>query len=202
QTMSNFRSITHQNQFTESIHYVFLKWTALQLVIEHSMGGSSTLQKVQLLGEYIVDFFAQNGNRIDASDLEDNLINYFQESFRVELEDGSAIQIAMLLCRLFSTLESADLSEFERVKVLAAIPLPESMKSRRVSAGNGEADDDNDSDNASDDSLDEDGNNIYEADAMETAENSKAVRESVFKPEPIIDEDGFEMVQQKNRRRR
>ncbi|KAJ3072178.1 rRNA accumulation- protein [Rhizoclosmatium sp. JEL0117] len=195
-----FVSQQHMDLFKESIHYVFLRWTALQLAIEHGMGGTSTLSKVAMLGDYIVDFFSQNGLRIDPTDLEENLIDFFAESFQVELEDGSAPQISKLICQLFREIGSGDMTGFNKARELASRVTGAASQSRRVRA-EGEEDDDDDSDDDSEDGM----SNYGEASGSGAAgdmEMDEAPSTPAPRQEPIIDEDGFELVQQKGRRRR
>ncbi|KAJ3010771.1 UNVERIFIED_CONTAM: hypothetical protein HDU68_001994 [Siphonaria sp. JEL0065] len=165
------------------------------------MGGSTTLQKVSMLGDYIIDFFSENGLRIDPTDLEENLVDYFSESFHVELEDGSAPEISKMLVALFAQLGRGDLSGFERVKELAGRVVALGP-SRRVK-GDEDEDDDDDSDSDDDSALD--GNGAFDygsASGSGDMEMDEAPAALAPKPEPIIDEDGFELVQQKGRRRR
>ncbi|KAJ3390981.1 hypothetical protein HDU84_006653 [Entophlyctis sp. JEL0112] len=187
----------HIAVFTEAIHYVFLRWTALQIVIEQSLGGHKTLQSVSLLGEYIVDFFTQYGSRIDADDLEDNITAFFEESFNVELEDGSAAQISQLLCLLFNSISEGNLEHFERVKTLASAKTSALQQSRRELV-RGADDEDVDDDDDCDDSDDDD-------DVMEDADAQKdkgvPLREYLLSMEgsgheskATVDDDGFEVV--------
>ncbi|KAI9339630.1 hypothetical protein BDR26DRAFT_379765 [Obelidium mucronatum] len=194
--MTHFTSPQHLTLFKEAIHFVFVRWTALQLAIEHSMGGSSTLAKVSMLGDYILDFFTEHGLRIDPTDLEENVVEFFGESFQVELEDGSGAEISKMLCDLFAQLGRGDLSGFERVRELASRVVPLGP-SRKVVGDDDDDDDDSDSSD-DDDILDY---SRGQQDDMDM-DDASSIASPAPKPEPIIDEDGFELVQQKGRRRR
>ncbi|TPX67602.1 hypothetical protein CcCBS67573_g07458 [Chytriomyces confervae] len=188
----------HLALFNESIHYVFLRWTALQLAIEHGMGGSQTLSKVSLLGTYITDFFGSQGVRIDSYDLEDNLISYFEESFQAQLEDGSALQVSQLLVALFRELGDGRLDTFERCKTAALNATANTGASVRVRDDDESSDGDSDSDSG-DESVGAFPSGMQESEGGMEVEMAA---EPVVKQGPVFDEDGFEVVQQKGRRRR
>ncbi|KAJ3072612.1 hypothetical protein HDU98_003243 [Podochytrium sp. JEL0797] len=199
--MSHFTSPQHLHLFKESLHYVFLRWTALQLAIEHSMGGTTTLAKVSMLGDYIVDFFTTNGLRIDPTDLEDNMIEFFAESFQIELEDGSAPQISKTLCALFREIGAGDLTRFEATKAAASRVTGASAQSRRV-VGEDEDEDSSDSDSEDDGMMDASSYGAPGPSGSGDMEMDDGAAAPAARPEPVIDEDGFELVQQKGRRRR
>ncbi|KAI8621927.1 Pre-rRNA-processing protein TSR2-domain-containing protein [Chytriomyces sp. MP71] len=198
---SHFRNPQHLSFFNESIHYVFLRWTALQLAIAHSMGGSSTLQKVSLLGTYITDFFAAQGLKIDPYDLEDNLVSFFEESFQAQLEDGSALQVAQVLVTIFRELGEGSSVTFDLVREAAMCMTADTGRSMRGRGDNdGDDDDDDDSDSDSDPDIPspaDSGSND-----MEVSQSIATPAPEPVRPGPVFDEDGFEVVQQKGRRRR
>ncbi|KAJ3405059.1 hypothetical protein HDU80_001955 [Chytriomyces hyalinus] len=198
-TTTHFKNPQHLALFNESIHYVFLRWTALQLAIEHGMGGSQTLSKVSLLGTYITDFFGSQGVRIDSYDLEDNLISYFEESFQAQLEDGSALQVSQLLVALFRELGDGRLDTFERCKTAALNATANTGASVRVREDDESSDGDSDSDSG-DESVGAFPSGMQESEGGMEVEMAAA--EPVVKQGPVFDEDGFEVVQQKGRRRR
>ncbi|ORY49010.1 hypothetical protein BCR33DRAFT_714088 [Rhizoclosmatium globosum] len=112
-----------------------------------------------MLGDYIVDFFSQNGLRIDPTDLEENLIDFFADPSN----NGAASQ---------SRRVRAEGEEDDDDTVMMILKMECRIMERQVGAGR---------------------QGIWKW----TSAATPAPRQ-----EPIIDEDGFELVQQKGRRRR
>ncbi|KAJ3328998.1 hypothetical protein HDU76_008855 [Blyttiomyces sp. JEL0837] len=194
-----FASPTHLALFEESLDLIFQRWTALQLAITHDMGGRNTLQKVAVL-----DY----GLAVEDSELEENLQGYFDECFHVSLEDGSPTQVAKSLCKVFKELAEGNLSTLEALRKATAGRAQRADGGGAVSGsqrGRANADDDEDDDDDSDDDddeyLDEDDLVLEVADGEAGSSAMEIVAEPPRRPEPVVDEDGFELVQKPRRRR-
>ncbi|RKO91191.1 hypothetical protein BDK51DRAFT_20976 [Blyttiomyces helicus] len=178
--------LTHFPLFIESITLVFSRWTALQLALDHQMAGASTPLRATELLEDTAAFFRTHGSEVHADELDSNFTAFFEEVFCAELDDGSPLQVGRTLVKLYAEIVGEGRLELlEELRGKARV----SGAGRSVRAG-GDADDDDE------ESGDEEEG---EGEAMDV--DVPVVRERAPWPEPVVDEDGFELVQKKGRRR-
>lgn len=132
---------------------------------------------------FIVDFFNNYGVDVEVYELANNFNGYFDEIFHIGLEDGSENEVSRHIYNLYRDIViNHKTEELLRLRNLAHSQRPVS-KGNKVSNG----DDSSDSEEGKDGSEDE----------MMEVEPSVST-----KMEPIIDEDGFELVQKKGRSRK
>ncbi|KAI9017105.1 hypothetical protein BC832DRAFT_536463 [Gaertneriomyces semiglobifer] len=85
--------------FTKVVHTVFKRWTALQLAIANANFPSG--HRTQELAEHTLEFFSQHKTEVYPDEIAENLKDFFDEIFDVELEDGSPEQIGKSLVRMY-----------------------------------------------------------------------------------------------------
>ncbi|TPX61064.1 hypothetical protein PhCBS80983_g01394 [Powellomyces hirtus] len=183
--------------FRESIQYVLKGWTGLQIAIDAQMAGHYTAQTSQELFEHMSAFFQQYGLEVMPHEIAQNLEAYFDEVFHANLDDGSPNQIGEKLCRLYKEIMVDGRTEtFEAVKATA-------NRANGVAGASVRAGDDDSSDD--DESSDEE---IVGAEASSSSFSTEPMQVDAVpaeprqrRPEPVVDEDGFEIVQKKGRRR-
>ncbi|KAJ3108582.1 hypothetical protein HDU97_000864 [Phlyctochytrium planicorne] len=177
--------------FEEGFKLIVDRWTALQLAVDNQMGGTNTGVMVSTLQIHTRDFFKQYGNQVEVDELEGNLQGYFEECFNIDLQDGSASQVARVTVQLYRELASQGRSD-------ALDRLRSTMKNARAVTGSKAMA--ADSDYEDDDSDEDDGSD--DDDAMQ--EDSGPSVQAPPPPPPIekiVDEDGFELVQTRRRRK-
>ncbi|KAG0363112.1 Pre-rRNA-processing protein TSR2-domain-containing protein [Gamsiella multidivaricata] len=189
----------HPNQvaFKEGVQYLFHSWTALKLAVDGEWGGTDSMEKRDWFVDTIVDYFSQHGKNVDTFDLEDILIQIMNDEFSILLEDKSEQHIAKVLEQLF--LECTH-GKYDLVQTLKQ----DSQKisgSLKASKSQKEGEDDDDSSDDEDEDADENGEQNSMDVEMGESSTSSATPQGREKPEPIIDEDGFETVVKKGRRR-
>ncbi|KAF9976309.1 hypothetical protein BGZ73_008797 [Actinomortierella ambigua] len=179
----------HPNQvaFREGVEYLFHSWTALKLAVDGEWGGHESAAKRDWFIDTIVDYFGENGSKIDTFDLEDILLQIMNDEFSIMLEDQSEQHIAKILERLYLECTHGKYDLVQTLKQDSQKISGAYQSSRRKNA-----DDDDDSSSDDDDDEEEDSG------SMDVEEAGPSRRE---KPEPQIDEDGFEMVTKGRRRR-
>lgn len=180
--------------FKEAASCVFDRWTALQLAIDHQMAGVSTRERSQELLEHLSDFFQQYGTEVMDHEIAENLKDFFDQVFNAELDDGSPEQIGKTMVRLYrEVVVEGKTEEVEAMKEKAR------QQHGRAAAASVKA-------NGDDSSDDEDGEDeSTNAEPMDVDEESRPALQNEpqnRRPEPIIDDDGFELVQSKKGRRR
>ncbi len=161
--------------FSEGLNAVFRRWTALQLALVEEE------QAVELF-ESTLEFFQdchRDKEPIPFDSLEYNFYCWFEDELHCAVQDGSLIQVALDLISLYDEIMRGDWSMYS--KLMAAQPLAGTQASKTqgyISDGD-----------SSDNEMQEDS---MEVDPME-------VEPKPSKAEPIIDEDGFELVVKKRK---
>ncbi|KAK3820420.1 MAG: Pre-rRNA-processing protein TSR2-domain-containing protein [Benniella sp.] len=189
----------HPNQvaFKKGVEYLFHSWTALKLAVDGEWGGQDSVEKRDWFIETVVDYFGQHGKSIDTFDLEDILVQIMNDEFSVLLEDHSEQHIAKILEQLYleCTHGKYDLVETlkqDSQKVSGSLG---GSKSRK----NDDEDDDSSDEDGEDGEAEEGSGESMDVEMGESSSSSAPSRKE--KPEPIIDDDGFETVVRKSRRR-
>ncbi|KAI8585680.1 hypothetical protein BDZ88DRAFT_431914 [Geranomyces variabilis] len=182
--------------FCESITYVLRGWTGLQIAIDAQMAGHYTSQTSAELHSHMVAFFQQYGTEVMPHEIAQNLEAYFDEVFHANLDDGSPTQIGEKLCRLYKEIVCEGRREtFDAVKEVASRA---AGRTAGVRQGGGDSDSSDDSDDGSSGDEDAEEGGEASADAMVVDPPAEPRQR---RPDPVVDEDGFETVQKKGRRR-
>jgi hypothetical protein len=160
--------------FSKAIHLVFQRWTALQMCVEHSEVSNPQLEMEAFIQETI-EFFQKYKGNVTPEDLNSNFHQWLEQVFGVAVEDDSPLQVGKHCCSLFHQI--VDLGDLSPLKELEASMA--AVKHRQAQSQIQEPEEGSDQD--SDDSdMDVD----------------KPV-ETRHKPEKVIDNDGYELVQRR-----
>lgn len=162
----------------------------MSLAVQQEWGGPDSADKRTWLADQVVVHFypevtddgstrtkvPDRNDDIDA--VEDILLDAMENEFNAQLEDDSARQIATEAVSLFEATAQGD---FRPVEELVA----RATAARNLGQGN---------DDSSEDGSD-DGEEATSGEAMEVDSEASSSR----RPEPVIDDDGFELVQKRKR---
>ncbi|KAK9908850.1 hypothetical protein WJX75_003784 [Coccomyxa subellipsoidea] len=174
--------------FEEGATLVFRRWTALSLAVEGQWGGASSVEKADKIWADTMDWFYKNKEHY-SDDLGMELEDSMEQEFNMKLEDGSPYEVAKVLVLLHNELLARDDTTLTRLRQSAPVPPAASRQERvdrdgTVVAGNGDA-----SSSDSDSDMEEGGMEATAADSMQAQPQG-----------PIIDEEGFELVQKRRPR--
>ena len=158
------------NNFTEFVNLTLLRWTALQLAIDQQFNKN----QLEILTNLILDFFT-SFKTVEPFELENNFIDYFDYYFNISVQDSSCLQVSNVLCDGYKKLLNGDLSDLNRLR---SLELKVDQVLSKCILNNKEDDDDNEN-------IEDSMNNMH------------IIKE---KQVPIIDNDGFELVQRKGRK--
>ncbi|CAN6603890.1 pre-rRNA-processing protein Tsr2p [Trichomonascus vanleenenianus] len=176
-----FKDEKKQSQLELGVCMAIFNWDTLNTAIESNWGGPDGADKREWMVGEVIDLF--DTNYIDAAYIEEFLLNIMADEFETTLEDGTAAEVAQLIINLYKEIAEGDTSQ---VKKLHEQYLEKSERrknqSSKVKVQSEEGDDDS--------SSEEEGDADVEMD--DTPPPSS-------KPEPVIDDDGFELVQRKRR---
>ncbi|KAJ3122298.1 hypothetical protein HK098_002966 [Nowakowskiella sp. JEL0407] len=196
--------ITPIEAFNESIQHILSRWVSLRLVAEHNPPShilQSRLPPFPTLRSEIqsilFDFFQTHGATVTIDELSDNLLEYFSSDLETELEDGSEVGIAEMLVEAYKqVIVKRNFAWFEDLRRQANEIDAKVVESLRRAGGRVEEDAENasDDDEVEDAEREDNGSGSMDVEMDEKNENSYIA--------PVVDEDGFELVQRKKGGRR
>lgn len=197
-----------KKSFEEGCYLIFMRWTALQLAIHNEWGGSESKTKAKSLYDDVVEWFyttkgmytsllyhhehvvsLSHHNLLladhEMSDLEELLDEAIQVDFNVQAEDDSPYMVARSLVNMYNQVAHGDVTYVNTLKEQfeknGQNVLAESMRDPGSFMGEEQSDGSSSSSSEDDDDMDVD----------EAPESSR---------QPMIDEDGFQVVQRRGRR--
>ena len=182
----------HKKLFEEGCYLIFMRWTALQLAIINECGGSDSKDKAKSLFEEVLDWFYISKDH-ELSDLQDLLDEAIQVDFNVQAEDDSPYMVARSLFNTYHQVANGDYSYVETLRQQFEQNgtnqiVAESMRNSAQFLGGEE-------ESSSDDEEDDDENGEGGVgDGMDIDDEEQGP------PQPVVDEDGFELVQRRSRR--
>jgi pre-rRNA-processing protein TSR2 len=184
---------------------LFKLWPALKLAVAEQWGGSESAEKRTWMISEVVDYFEsclpKPGEQVsgpealvdlvDQDELAEMLEGMISDEYEVDLDDGSADQVAGDVVRLWKKVVMGDKAMVDELEELVR-----TTGGKKVQA-QGNSDDEVE--------LDEDGNPIEDDDENsdeEMADATSAVPpKEKEKQEPVVDDDGFTLVQKKGGKR-
>ncbi|KAF8681191.1 Pre-rRNA-processing protein TSR2 [Rhizoctonia solani] len=172
--------------FARGVIALLDSWDVLRLAITEGWGGPESSAKRTWLASIIVDEFESStaSNSPDLDYIADLILQAMSDEFDVDVDDGSAERIAESVVKLWAAEPTTAAQMVAQFQAAA-----EKRSKVKVQASRGEGNGDSDWESESED---EDGVPRL----MESGAQPAAPRE---KPEPVVDEDGFTLVQGKGK---
>ena len=171
------------------VQSVFSRWTALQLAVAHSMGGSESEVKYEAFIDAFTQFLVRNVRpALSVSSLEQDIQQYFDEvldeEFNTELDDGSSQELAQLFVRYIQLIQQGKLADVHQELQAQQATAPAVQMSVR---NDNEDDSSSSGSSTDDDDMREDDDEDDEATPREPKSQSMDV-----------DEDGWVKVQRRS----
>lgn len=187
-----------QSRFELGVCLAIYKWETLDTAVENQWGGADSGEKRDWLVGSIVELFDES--YVDSDYIEERLLQVMGDEFDVQVEDDSALPVAVEIIEIYRDCQKGDFSRIEDLhkKFLAKEELKAKgqLKSKKVEV---QGDDDEDDDDDYEDCDEEE----EEENVPKLSTNHTADVEMEDQPTgPIIDDDGFELVQKKGRGRK
>lgn len=172
--------------FTRAVHVVFGEWTALKLAVENEFAGGGTRTRALALLQRVLDGLLAS-TVVHRDELQELLDIALLDDFNIEAEDDSPQQVAEVLCALHAEALTGSTATAEALLARAAgkqtwVEVPPPPRAAGDSSDDDCEDDDDDHGGGG-------GGGGGVASAMDDDEGASQPR-----PEPEVDEDGFQMV--------
>lgn len=166
-------------------------WDDLQTAVDSQWGGPDSADKRDWLVGSVVEMFEEN-SYLEAEDIEDRLLGVMEDEFGTSIEDDSGLPVAALVISIYRECAQGDYRTVD--SLYQAYTEREEKKKAGLIKANTVTVQDDDSDSENEENNEE---------GAPTAEESGDVEMENAEPQgPIIDDDGFELVQKKGRGRR
>lgn len=183
-------------------------WPALRLAVAEELGGPESAEKRTWMASEVVDYFESafgrererkestdesRGDIIDVDDLADMLFGMVSDEFDLDLEDKSEEEVAKQIVKLWKAVVRGETLQVEELERAASTNKGKKQSLDREQ----EYDEDGNPISGDEDGSEED----EDDDAMDVddKEAPELVEARPTKHEPVVDEDGFELVQKKRR---
>jgi pre-rRNA-processing protein TSR2 len=96
------------------IRSVFSRWTALQLSVNHSMGGSESEVKYEAFIEAFGEYLTKNIRSLNESDIQEYLDEILDEEFNTVLDDDSSRELGQLFVRYIHLILEGKLNDIQQ----------------------------------------------------------------------------------------
>jgi pre-rRNA-processing protein TSR2 len=184
---------------------LFTLWPALRLAVAEQWGGPESAEKRTWMISEVVDYFEsclpkstepqlsedQLADLVDQDELAEMLEGMVSDEFEVDLDDGSADEVAGDVVKLWKKLTKGDKAMVEELEELVRSTAGKKVQAQGHGDDEQELDEDGNLLEGSDDSSDDDD--------VEMA-NTEGPPEPKEKQEPVVDDDGFTLVQKKGKK--
>lgn len=186
-----FEDEKQQARFELGVSMMVYKWGALEVAVANNWGGPSSAEKRDWVTAIVVDLF-KDEKFVDAAMIEETLLYAMIDEFDTNVEDESALPIAVGVIDIYKQCQALDYSVVEELYTnwLERQKTGETAQSQVVQIQE-------DPLNPDVSSCDESDHEEYEQEAEEEADVEMT---QGSRNEPVVDEDGFELVQKKGRR--
>lgn len=131
---------SNSNIFHGVVNKVLSNWTALNLAVEHGMGGPQSRQIASWMVDYMNEIFVENPN-IEPYEVSDILSELMDNEFQTICDDNSPDEVGAELCRFFRLLRegqtellNTELSKLQKCNLLQCKNVSVSSDSENVSA--------------------------------------------------------------------
>lgn len=185
-----FKDEKQQARFELGVSMMVYKWDALDVAVENQWGGPDSAEKRDWITAIIVDLF-KTEKVVETILIEETLLYAMVDEFDTNVEDDSAVFIANGIIELYKQCQALDYSTVESL-YLAWQEKQKNKSNKRVVQVKDDPLNPDVSDSEDEEDYDEEESQDVDMDVDEQQQTNS---------EPIIDEDGFEVVQKKGRRR-
>lgn len=185
QTQLTFGDPKQQAKFELGVCMAIHKWEELTTAVENSWGGPNSADKRDWISGIVIDLF--NEKAVDVILIEDTLLYAMADEFDTQVDNDSALVIGDLVLKVYRDCAAKDYSRVDELYQKYQLKVQLSLPNKVVVGA-----DPNNPELSDDEDEEEEVPALAQDDGMEIDEQPSG---------PIVDDDGFELVQKKGRRR-
>lgn len=182
-----FADIKQQGRFELGVSMLVYSWDALDIAVANSWGGPDSAEKRDWITGIIVGLFKEN-KIVDAPLIEETLLYAMLDEFDTHVDDGTATPVANGIINLY---KECAVENYANVEILYTKWLERQQNGTASKTRYVQVDEVSSSEEDDDEDEDED---------MDVEPEHESQNEHIA-PEPVIDDDGFELVQKKGKKR-
>lgn len=182
-----FNNAVQQAKFELGVCMAVYKWEELNTAVENSWGGPNSGEKRDWISGIVIELF--NEKIVDITLIEETLLYALVDEFDTEIDNDSALEIAALVMKFYKQVLLQQYATIESMyeQFSAKQQLKSGPHKVVINA------DPNNPDVSDDEDDEDEDQDIDMEDTMDVDPEPKQA--------PVIDDDGFELVQKKGRRR-
>lgn len=98
--------------FKKVVEHIFNNWSALQLAVDHSMGGPNSKQIAVSTVDYLVNYLTSE-NGFEVEDIEDVLEEIMDQEFNTVCEDDSIREVSSLMLKFLNLIKEGKMQDVE-----------------------------------------------------------------------------------------
>ncbi|CDO92252.1 unnamed protein product [Kluyveromyces dobzhanskii CBS 2104] len=179
-----------QARFELGVSMLVYKWEALEVAVVNQWGGPESADKRDWVTSVIIDLF-KNERIVDVQLLEETLVYAMFDEFDTNVEDESALPIAAAIILIYRECVAQNYSSVEQLYLSWMQNKDKSDASKLVVVAESSDEEENNEEGGEDVDMDMD----VDVPHLVASESQPAASE------PIVDEDGFELVQKKGKKK-
>lgn len=195
-----FQNPKQQAKFELGVCMAIYKWEELTTAVDNNWGGPKSSEKRDWISGILIDLFSES-NIVDIQLIEETLLYAMVDEFDTQIDNDSALEIGNLIIKLYRDVMIEKYGFIDEMydKWQAKQSIKNFNKVHvENDPNNPDVSDDEDEDDDDEEEVGEDHehhNHNHNHDGMDIDEAPELAG-------PIVDDDGFELVQSKGRRRR
>lgn len=177
-----------QARFELAVCMALARWEELTIAVDNLWGGPNSNEKRDWLAGVVIDLFDEKV--VDIQYIEETLLYAMVDEFDVQIDNDSALEIGALILKFYKSVVAHDYSPIEELysRWQAKQENRQVNKVQLTSDPNNPSSDEDDEDE--DDEMETHNHNHPQEDSMEIDNG------------PVVDDDGFTLVQNKKGSRR
>lgn len=194
QTSLKFGDPRQQAKFELGVCMAVYKWEELTTAVDNSWGGPKSADKRDWISGVVIDLF--NEKAVDLVLIEETLLYAMVDEFDTEIDNDSALEISDLVLKIYRECAMQNYSRVDDLYARFQFKQQQSSNHRnKVVVGQ----DPNNPDSSDDEEegAEEDQPPLL----VQNEDDGMDIDDGPGPRQPIIDDDGFELVQRRGRRR-
>ncbi|RCK56391.1 Pre-rRNA-processing protein TSR2 [Candida viswanathii] len=190
-----FSDIKQQAKFELGVCMAVHKWEELATAVDNAWGGPRSSEKRDWISGIVIELFAES-KIVDVQLIEETLLYAMVDEFDTQVDNDSALEIADLIVRIYRDVMRLEYGVIDGLyERWVAKGGDKKVEGKKVHVEN----DPNNPDVSDDEEEEEEEEKEHDHDGMDVDEPMEEAPQLVG---PVVDDDGFELVQSKGRRRR